>query len=187
MKDLSLHLLDLLENSAKAGAGLVSLRFSWSNTDRLQIRIEDDGPGFPASLGGDPSDPFATTRTTRKVGLGLPLFREAAEQTGGEFRIGRSPLGGVLVEASFHMSHIDAKPIGEIEETLLLALRSWPTFEIAVYLRDETEAVFDTRPVRSELGDVPLTETEVIAFLGVALEEGLSPLRQWAETHSFRG
>jgi hypothetical protein len=180
VKDLSLHLLDLLENSAKAGASLATLRFTWGD-DLLRIRIEDDGPGFPACIGNDPSSPFSTTRTTRKVGLGLPLFREAAEQTGGEFRIGKSLLGGVLVEATFHMSHIDAKPLGNIGDTLLIAIRSWPNLNFAVSLCDGDEAAFDTRPIRAELGDIPLSEPEVLGFLRESLAAALAPLYAWAQ------
>jgi hypothetical protein len=181
MKDLSLHLLDILENPVRAGATAVVVAFDWEE-GLLVLTIDDNGPGFPPEVSDDPTDPFRTTRTERPVGLGLPLLRDAAEQTGGSLLLARAPSGGVRVQARFDMRHIDAKPLGDLAGALVTALLSWPGVDLVV--RVQGEEVLDTVAVRCELDGVPLHEPAVRQFLERILTEATAPLHAWADSTS---
>lgn len=134
MRDLSLHILDLLENALRAGATTLRVTVVEDRArDRLALAIEDDGPG----LGVSPEravDPFYTTGKKR-VGLGLGLFKETALEAGGDFAIERSELGGTAVCASFQLSHVNRKPIGNLAETLFAMACTHPETEIQCVLR----------------------------------------------------
>jgi signal transduction histidine kinase len=118
MRDLSLHVLDLVENSVRAGASRIVLTLvEDSRRDRLTIVVEDDGRGMAV----DPesaADPFFTTKNGKRTGLGLSLLRAAAERAGGGMEITRSSMGGVAVRAEMQMSHVDRSPLGDLAATL---------------------------------------------------------------------
>lgn len=131
MKEISLHLLDLIENSVAAGAGRVDLDVREDQAqDILRIVAIDDGRGIPADMLRTATDPFTTTRDTRKVGLGLPLLAAAAEQAGGRFEVTSEPGTGTTVRAEFQLSHVDRAPLGRIEETLATAAALHPTLDL---------------------------------------------------------
>ena len=122
MKEISLHLLDLIENAVAAGATQVSIRVQEDPAaDRLRISVEDNGRGMPPDIARTASDPFVTTRTTRNVGMGLALLAGAAEQAGGHLVVSSAPGHGTKAEAEFRLSHIDRAPLGRIEDTLTAA------------------------------------------------------------------
>ena len=118
MRELSLHILDLIENAIRAGASVISVAVAeHADEDMLEIVVEDNGPG----LGVPPEEatnPFFTTKNGKRVGLGLSLFRATAEQAGGHLAIGKSPLGGVSVRTTMQLSHIDRRPLGDLAATL---------------------------------------------------------------------
>ena len=125
MKELSLHILDIAQNSIAAGAKHVDLTVE-EGEGLLRITVADDGRGMSPEFLASVTDPFTTTRTTRKVGLGLPLLRLAAEQTGGELRV-ESQLGvGTTVTATFHADHIDCPPLGDTASTVSLLAQGLP-------------------------------------------------------------
>lgn len=131
MKEISLHLLDLIENSVAAGAGHIAIDVSEDQAeDALLIVVTDDGGGIPADILRTATDPFTTTRTTRKVGLGLPLLAAAAEQAAGRFEVTSKPGEGTTVRAQFRLSHVDRAPLGRIEETLASAAALHPTLDL---------------------------------------------------------
>ncbi|MDX9975064.1 MAG: ATP-binding protein, partial [FCB group bacterium] len=134
MRDLSLHILDLLENAVRAGATTLRVCVAEDRgRDRLELAVEDDGPG----LGVAPeraADPFFTTGQKR-VGLGLSLFRQAALDAGGDFRIETSELGGTAVRASLQLSHVDRKPLGDLASSLLPIACTHPEAELQCILR----------------------------------------------------
>ena len=179
MKDLSLHLLDILENSAKAGARRVEISLvpagNW-----LELKIRDDGPGLPAAVRDEPTDPFRTTRAHRPIGLGLPLLRAAAEQTGGCLDIAEPAAGGVALSATFNFGHIDAKPMGRIEEALMAAMLAWPAMDLVVKLGAEGREILNTDELRDTLEGVPLGDPGVQRYLRGQLAEELDPLYAWA-------
>lgn len=167
MKELSLHILDIAQNSISAGARLVELgvaeRDGW-----LTLTVTDDGKGMSPDFAARVTDPFTTTRTTRKVGLGLPLLRLAAEQTGGRMTL-ESQLGmGTTVTAVFDQGNIDCPPLGDIPATISLLVQGAPDQLEIAYTRTTGKGsfCFDTRQVREILGpDVPLSTPDVALWV----------------------
>lgn len=179
MRDLSLHLSDILENAAKAGATRVVVRLWWAGSV-FWLEVSDNGPGLPAAVADDPTDPYRTTRRERPVGLGLALLRAAAEQTGGSVQIVSRPGQGVCVRAAFPMGHLDAKPLGDLASALLTAALGWP-LDLVVQVGDPPETVLDLAEVRRELGEVPLSHPDVARLLGDLLAAATGPLQRHAD------
>lgn len=119
MEDLSLHILDIVENALRAGARHVMIRLTQSTKeDRLILEVIDDGEGMDEEAVKQSLDPFFTTKPGKRVGLGLPLLAQAAEEAGGRLEVESAPGKGTTVTAIFRLSHIDRKPLGNIEETV---------------------------------------------------------------------
>ena len=170
MKELSLNILDIATNSVKAGATLVKISIE-QRANRLTIIIDDNGRGMTREQVSHLSDPFYTTRTTRKVGLGVPFLKLAAEQTGGYVSIESVPAAesaqhGTTVTAVFDSSHIDFTPLGDIVGTLLTLIQGSPDMDIVFdHIVDDKKVHLDTRELRGVLGDVPLSSYEVLAWI----------------------
>ncbi len=182
MQDFSLHLLDLLENSAKAGAGAVEVVLSYAGT-WLEFALTDDGPGFPAAILENPTDPFRTTRSERPVGLGLALLRESAAATGGDLVARNRRQGGAEVRGRIDMSHIDARPLGSLAETALSAVLAWPGLDLRVLCGPvgQVAAILDTGEIKRELADLSLAHPAVRKFIRESLTVGLADLYAWAD------
>lgn len=183
MQTLALHLFDVLENSAKAGASHVSLGLHAHDTG-LHIHLEDDGPGFPPHILDNPADPYATTRRERPVGLGLALLRQSAEETGGSFHACNSPRGGACVQLCVIMSHWDARPLGDPTGLVLETAAAWPDLVLRVSAQVEdadAKTVFDGAEVAAALDGVPLTHPSVRRALQADLQESFAPLIAWVE------
>ena len=168
MEDLSLHILDIVENSTMAGATLVIIHIlEDQERNVLQITIEDNGRGMDPEMVARVRDPFVTTRTTRSVGLGLSLLEQAARETGGDMTIISHSGQGTTVKATFQANHIDRKPLGDIGSTLVALIAGNPDVDF-VYRGDlSNERIeLDTRELRTELGvDVPMNDPAVLKFL----------------------
>ena len=173
MRELSLNILDIAQNSLSAGAGLVTLTVDEdSGADSLTLRVEDDGRGMDADTLQRVRDPFYTTRTTRKVGMGIPLFRMAAEMTGGSLDIVSEPGKGTAVTASFSLSHIDRMPLGDMVGTVTALIRLNPGVDFVYrHTVDGRSFEMDTRELRAQLGDVPLSEPDVMEWIDGYLRE----------------
>ena len=179
MRDLSLHLLDLAQNSISAGASLVSISIVIDANGMLTFILKDDGHGMPPELLERVKSPFATTRTTRKVGMGIPLLKMAAEQTGGGVTIqsrhedDHPDTHGTEVVATFYTDHIDFTPIGDLVSTMETLIMGSPNIDfVFAHRTDAVEVELDTREVREVLGaDVPLDSFEVIQWIGQYLQE----------------
>lgn len=178
MKELSLNILDITENSVKAGASLTEILLT--ETDQtLTVTITDDGCGMTEETVRRVTDPFYTTRTTRKVGLGLPLLRMAAEQTGGSVTVesrhkDTHPADhGTRVTAVFHHRHIDCPPLGDVVSTLTTLIQGHPDTDFLFrHTRPEGEPVeLDTRQLRTVLEGVPLNSFEVLQWIQGFLTE----------------
>ena len=176
MRELSLHLLDIAEYGVSAGAQNMTIAIAEDlRTDRLRLTVEDDGRGMDAAMVEQVTNPFITTRTTRKVGLGIPLLKLAAESCNGWLTVESTPNAGTTVNAEFQRSHIDRMPLGDVPGTLLALLVGWPQVHwVLCYRVDEEEFVFDDAPIKDELGDVPLSDPDVLKFLRGALREGIA-------------
>jgi signal transduction histidine kinase len=132
MKELSLHLLDLIENSVAAGATHVDIVVEEDVTnDRLRITVTDDGEGMPAELAQAAADPFTTTRTTRSVGMGLALLAGAVAQAAGSLEVTSKPGQGTTIAADFQLSNIDRAPLGRVEDTLSAAAAVHPELHLS--------------------------------------------------------
>ncbi len=179
MRELSLHIMDLAQNCVKAGAKLITIRVEEdSGKDTLLISLKDDGCGMDEEFARRVESPFTTTRTTRKVGLGIPMFRENAIQTGGSFRLESEKGVGTLVEATFVLSSIDRMPMGDLAGTVLLLVQANPEMDVALDVTVDGQAYsFDTRQIRQILGpEVPLDLPDVIAWMHENLVEGIESL-----------
>ncbi len=177
MKELSLHILDIAQNSIAAGCKRLDLGLS-EHEGILTVTVADDGRGMDPQLLSTVTDPFTTTRTTRKVGLGLPLLRLAAEQTGGSLSIESAVGVGTTVTAVFYTGHIDCPPLGDMGLTVALLIQGAPTVEVT-YTRstDRGSFAFDTREVRAVLGDeVSLAEAAVFSWIKDYIAQGEASL-----------
>ena len=173
MRELSLNVMDVAQNSVRAEASLVEIKVEESDkNDSLSISISDNGCGMTEEQVAQVIDPFFTTRTTRKVGLGVPLFKMSAEQTGGSFDI-RSEVGrGTLTKANYVKSHVDMTPLGDINSTISILIRCNPDIDF-VYTRttDSGSFTLDTRELREVLQGVSLDTPDVVEWIEQFLKE----------------
>lgn len=178
MRELSLHILDLLQNSIEAGARHITLDINESTSEnRLSIRVLDDGRGMHQDTVQRVLDPFFTTRKTREVGLGLALFKAAAERCNGRLVVHSSPGVGTEVTADMELDHIDRAPLGDIPGTILSVLLASETIELVYHHRvDERSFILDTTELRKILGKVPFSEPAVWRWLTSYLSEGYNEL-----------
>lgn len=167
LPELSLHILDLAENSLAAGASLVTIEvIEDTRADRLTIRVADNGRGMDADLVERVADPFVTTRTTRRVGLGLPFLKQAAELCNGALTIASAQGVGTTITATFQHSHIDRMPLGDLLGTILTLVVGFPHADFVYrHVVGDNVFEFDTRPIKAELGEVALSEPEVLGYL----------------------
>ncbi len=174
MKELSLNILDITENSVKAGANLTEICII-EKGDTLTLIIKDDGCGMSDEILKTVENPFYTTRTTRKVGLGIPLLKMAAEQTGGNVKIVSSTDAdnhGTCVTALFYKNHLDFTPLGDVKETVLTLIQGHPDTDfLFIHQKEENEARLNTRELRQVLEGVPLNTYEVLQWIKEYLNE----------------
>ena len=174
MRELSMHILDIAQNSIAAGAKMVRIDVVEDHAaDTMTITVADDGSGMDAGTAQRIRDPFVTSRTTREVGLGIPLFAAAAERCGGGLEIISAPGVGTTVRAVFQLSHLDRAPLGDMASTLVALSVCNPDMDF-VYNRVQGDESFhfDTRDIRAELDGVPLNHPEVAAFIHDYVEQG---------------
>ncbi|MDD7025359.1 MAG: ATP-binding protein [Lachnospiraceae bacterium] len=182
MTEISLNILDIAENSIRASASLVTIDVTIDTAaDRLRVFIGDDGCGMTPEQLAHAEDPFFTTRTTRKVGLGIPFFKMAAESAGGDFSIWSRPGKGTIVQADFGLSHIDRMPLGDICGTIhtLIVFNPGTDF-LFTYTYDQKSFHLDTREFREILGDVPFDVPEVSRYIADYLKENKQETDQGA-------
>lgn len=161
---MSLHILDIAENSVNAGARNVEIAVTEDvSADVLSIEITDDGRGMEPEGAERAADPFYTTKTAKRVGLGLPLLKQAAAATGGTMEVRSQPGGGTTVRALFHLSHIDRAPLGDMAATLVMLVAGNP--EVRFRYRYEHKFTFDTSDLKALVQDVSLSSPETLAFI----------------------
>jgi hypothetical protein len=174
MQDLSLHILDVAENSVEAQAHTIEIRLEETQSeDQLVLEIIDDGKGMNEELRKQALDPFVTTKTTRQVGLGLPLLAN------GCLTIESEPDMGTRIRATFELSHIDRKPLGDIAQTLVTLIIGHPEVDIVyTHTINNDEYRLDTREIKGQLGGIPIHSPEVAKILKTNISEGLDQLRR---------
>jgi anti-sigma regulatory factor (Ser/Thr protein kinase) len=179
MRELSLHVLDALENSLEAGATCIELVIEEDMAaDRLSITIRDNGRGMDKTQLDRIFDPFFTTRSTRHVGLGVPLFKAAAERCNGSLTVTSQPGEGTVLQAVFQHSHIDRAPLGDLTGTLLAVILAGSCDVHYVHRVDGEAFEFHTADMRAELGEIPLTHPAVRKWLQEFIVEGEQKLRR---------
>jgi hypothetical protein len=178
MTELSLHILDIVHNSLFAKASLISILIVESRENNLiRINIKDDGLGMDPDIKKKVTDPFYTTRTTRKVGMGLPLFKQAVELCSGNFKIDSELGKGTIIEVDMPLDHIDRQPLGDIAGVIAQLVGSFP--EVDFVYNHQTEAGvynFDTRQVKATLDDIPINDLNVIQFIREMIRENLKEI-----------
>lgn len=175
MRELSLNILDLAQNSIAAGASLVEINVEAHYIENvLRIRISDNGKGMnPESL-AKVKDPFFTTRTTRRVGMGIPLFAQAAIECEGWLTMNSEPGEGTVLEAQFRLDHIDRLPLGDITATLVTLVAANPTMDFRYkHVKNDLQFILDTRELRENLQGVGLDEPEVLKWLRDYIQENI--------------
>ncbi len=179
MNDLSMHILDIVQNSISAGATRVILTVDEApEADLLTIVIGDNGKGMTPEQVSRLSDPFFTSRTTRKVGMGIPLLMDSARQSGGDVRIESEPGKGTEVTAVFGYSNIDRPPLGDVANALMLLVSSNPALDfLFTYRYNGEEYLFDTVDVREILGDDALKDLTIIRNLEEMIKDNMREIR----------
>ncbi len=177
MKELSLNILDITENSVKAKATLVEILIT-EDGENLILKITDNGTGMTEETLATVKNPFYTTRITRKVGMGIPLLQIAAEQTGGKLEIESKHIDsytdchGTTVTASFNKEHIDFTPLGDTVSTVVTLIQGHPDTDfLFIHRIGDREIRLDTRQLREILEEVPLDTFEVLQWIRENLEE----------------
>jgi len=178
LAELSMHIMDIVQNSISAGASLIRVRIHEdTKRDLLLIEVEDNGVGMDEETVKRVQDPFYTTKSYKKVGLGIPLFNQTAEHCDGTFEIKSEKGKGTLVRATFRRSHVDLPPIGNLKDTILTLVVGSPQVDfIFEIVKDNHTFTFDTREVKAELKEVPISHPEVVKFLDSFLDENLKTM-----------
>ena len=146
--------------------------------DRLRMSVEDDGKGMDAEMAASVVDPFVTSRTTRKVGLGIPLLKEAAEACNGFLTITSAVGKGTTLLVEFQHSHIDRMPLGDLPDTILSLVIAYPQIHWQFHYQvNEQTFEFDDQLIKETLDGVPLTEPDVLAYLRELLQDGVSEIK----------
>lgn len=176
MRDLSLHLLDITGNSIAADATLIRITLSY-NAGMLSFEISDNGKGMEKEFLDEVTSPFTTTRTTRKIGMGIPLLKNSAEIAGGRFSIESEPGAGTVVKAGFVADCIDRIPIGDIDETMKTLIMSYPDLDFELrFINGQKQYELETKEIKNYLNGVPIQNAEIIDWIGQSIREGLTDI-----------
>lgn len=181
MQELALHLLDIIENSARADSKNICIEIVFDCPQNLlSIKVDDDGSGMDEETLTKAQDPFYTSKEarTKKVGLGIPLFKQNAQHCNGSFSMQSSLGEGTQLKATFEFNHIDRIPLGNVQDTLISCILGHPEIDFCLTLKTiENEGIidfaFDTKSIKDEIGDIPITYPDVITFIEQSICEGI--------------
>lgn len=178
MKDLSLHILDIVQNSISAEAKEVEIHVQEDErSNKMVIRVVDDGRGMSREVAQKALDPYHTSRTTRKVGMGLPLFRHTAEQAGGQLTICSEPGKGAMVEATMPYDHIDRPELGDMAGVISLLIGSNPQLRFRYHhQKNKNEYQLDTRDVNEALEGTPINDPGILRYIREMIRENIGEL-----------
>jgi anti-sigma regulatory factor (Ser/Thr protein kinase) len=174
VEDISLHVLDIAENSIRADARTITIAVTRdADRDLLQVEVIDDGKGMDAAALARVRDPFFSTKH-KKTGLGIPLLAQAAEQAGGRVTIDSAPGRGTKVAATFQWKHVDRPPVGSMAETVLALIAGHPDRDYRYEEQDGDRTFrFDTRELKAELDGVPIAQPDVLGAIRDLLRENI--------------
>ncbi len=179
MRDISLHILDIAENSVDAGATKVEITIT-ENTeaDRFMLKVVDDGRGMDPDLLRKIEDPFFTMKEGKRWGLGIPFLAQAAGQCGGELVVESEKGRGTAVTAEFQLSHIDRQPLGDVASSVVAMVCGHPDVDFSLhYERDGARYSFGTEGLRKELQGVPLNLPEVLNLIRDDINDGIRRIK----------
>ena len=188
MEELALHILDIVQNSITAGATVIIIEITEDyEADSLTIEVRDNGHGMEEEMASSVVNPFVTSRTTRKVGLGIPMFKLGAESCGGSFFLSSEPGKGTVIRATYQLSHIDRQPLGNMADTITALVICNPDTPDFIYTHKVGgEAYeFDTREIRKVLGEVPLNVPDVADWIKNDITEGINQINGGIEHEVF--
>ena len=172
MQELSLNILDIAQNSIVANATLIEIGVEVDKNELLTITIRDNGKGMDEEAVKNVINPFFTSRTTRKVGLGVPFFKQAAEETGGSFHIESQVGVGTTIKAVFDTTNIDCTPLGEVWDTVAILIQMNDTIDFVYTVKkDDEEFVCDTRQLREIMEGVPLSDLSIVQWIKEFIRE----------------
>lgn len=176
MEDLSLHILDIVENSIRAGATEIGIQIVENVRENiLLIEIYDNGKGMSEEMVKQVSDPFFTTKTTRRIGLGIPLLIQAARETTGDVDIKTGKGEGTTITARFQYYHIDRKPLGDMEKTMSVLIASNPDIDFSFHhIRNNRSYTLNTAEIRKNLEGIPINAPKVIKYIKDDIREWLN-------------
>ena len=178
MLELALHVLDIVENSSRAQASLIEVTIVEDlERDIFSLEIKDNGQGMDAQTMEKALDPFYTTKKVRRIGLGLPMLKQAANTAQGRFSLQSEVGKGTMVHAEFEHSHIDRQPLGDIAGVITMLILGNPDIDIVyTHRKNGNTYILDTRELREGLGDVPLNNMEVLNLIRDNIREGIEEL-----------
>lgn len=178
MRDLSLHLMDIIQNSIEAKAKRIYIEIAADkDEDEMKILVEDNGIGMDKWMVEKVTDPFTTSRTSRKVGLGIPLFKASTEMTGGSFKIESEKGKGTRVIATLKISHIDRLPLGDISETIVNVIAAYPEIDIELKLNNtRSQNIFKLSEIKEHLRGIPVNEVKVLEWIREYINEAVKDI-----------
>lgn len=174
MQDLSLHILDIVENSVAANADTIEIRITEDiERDLLSVEVIDNGIGMDEETVEKVLDPFYTSKTVRRFGLGLPLLSESAKAANGHLLITSKKGQGTKIQADFQYSHIDRKPLGDISQTIITLVMGNPEIDLVYIHKKNTHAyTFDTKKIKAQIGDRPINSLDGMRKIREDLKKG---------------
>ncbi len=178
MKELSLHIMDIIQNSIVAEASCIEIELIENKAENIySISIKDNGKGMSAEMLANVTDPYCTSRTTRKVGLGIPLFKQNAERAGGSLAI-TSELGkGTLLKAVFQHDNLDRPMMGDIAGVIVLTAAANENIRFVYsHKTDKDEYVFDTEEIKEAMDGMSINQPQVIRYLKEMIKENLTEI-----------
>ena len=176
MEDLSLHILDIAENSIVAGATRVEITVEEdTKKDVLSMKVRDNGRGMDETTLAMVTDPFFTTKTVKRVGLGLPFLKQSSEECEGHFSIASEKGKGTTISVSFRRSHIDRKPLGDMGATLMVLIAGNPSIDFLFhYRKDAYHYRLETQALKEDLSGVPINSPEILSIIKEDVNKGLA-------------
>jgi len=178
MNNIAMHILDIVQNSISAKAKLIEISIHENyNSNILTIAIKDNGIGMDEEFVARVIDPYTTTRTTRKVGLGIPLLKDSAQQSNGYIKLNSEKGIGTSIQATFQNDHIDRPPLGDIAGTIVLLSAANPDIDFKyIHQINENKYVFDTREIKNVLDDVRISDPKIRGYLKEMINENVKEI-----------
>lgn len=173
-----MHILDIVQNSISANATLIEIRIRENlEINVFDVLIKDNGKGMDDEFLEQVTDPYTTTRTTRKVGMGIPLLKHSAEQSNGYVKVYSAKQVGTTIEATFQRDHIDRPPLGDIAGTIVLLAAANPDIDFKyIHVVNNNKYIFDTREVKEILEEVKISDPKVRGMLKEMIKENLDEI-----------